>query len=50
MNYNFFKTHNIMELNKQILNIHQLSALLLFDVGVKIAVPYNSSGSQDRPF
>jgi len=38
-----------MKLNKNIINIHQ-SSMLLFDIGAKIADPYGSKGSPDRPF
>jgi hypothetical protein len=38
-----------MKLNKNIINIHQ-SPMLLFDIGAKIADPYGSKGSPDRPF
>ena len=49
MNYNSPKILNIMQLNKNIINIHQLP-VLLFDIGVKIASPYDSKSSPDRPF
>ena len=38
-----------MKLNKNIVKIHQ-SPVLLFDIGAKIADPYGSKGSPDRPF
>ena len=38
-----------MKLNKNIINIYQ-SPVLLFDFGAKIAGPYGSKGSPDRPF
>jgi hypothetical protein len=49
VNYNFSNILNIIQLNKNLINIHQLPELL-FDIGVKIAVPYDSKGSPDRPF
>jgi hypothetical protein len=47
MNYNSPKTLDIMILNKNI--IHQLPQRL-FDIGAKIAKPYDSKGSPDRPY
>jgi len=49
VNYKHPNVLNIMQLNKNIINIHQ-SPVLLFDIGAKIAKPYDSKGSPDRPF
>jgi hypothetical protein len=38
-----------MQHNKNLTNIHQLP-MLLFDIGVKIAMPYNSKDSPNRLF
>ena len=38
-----------MELNKYLLNIYQLTALL-FDIGVKIALTFGNKGNSDRFF
>jgi hypothetical protein len=38
-----------MQLNKNIINIHQLP-VLLFGIGAKVAKPYDSKGSPNRSF
>ena len=42
-------TQKLFQFNTNIGNIHPMSKLL-FDIGVKIAIPNNSEGSPDRHF
>jgi len=42
-------TQKLFQFNTNIVNIHPMS-MLLFDIGVKIATPFNSKGSPDRHF
>ena len=47
MNHELPNILNIRQLNKNIMNIHQLP-LLSIGIGANIAVPYESKGSPDR--
>ena len=42
-------TLKLFQLNTNIVNIHPMS-MLLFDIGVKIALPNDSKGGPDRHF